>query len=99
MERSDVSTVVVVGALVGLLFIALGYGQMVWMARQNRLRAHNPEPGSPVISAVFWCCLGLAGASLLYSFVNRPLPEREGLLTAEGLFSVKPRAGLSATYV
>ncbi len=100
VEISDVSGVVVIGALVGLLFVALGYGQMVWLSRQRReLGPESAGPRSPVLGMLLVICLALSAISLAYAVGTRTLSEREALLSGEDLFSVKPRAGLAASYV
>jgi len=96
MEAPDLTGVVVVGALVGLLFVALGYGQMVWLARQRR--AQSDPPRTPLLTALLWISASLAAASAAHALVSRTLPEREALLSGEDLFSVRPRPGLLASY-
>ena len=96
----DLTTFIVIGALVGLLFVAVGYGQMVWFSRQAKSReeASKGRRRSPLLTLLAWTSATLAVVCLVRASSSRTLPEREAVLTGEELFSVRPRVGLQATY-
>ncbi len=99
MEAPDLTTVIVVSALVGLFSVALGYAQMVWLARQKEARAGSPtQQSSPLLKLLMWTCAVLATVCFLRAVTTRTLPGRQGFLVGEDLFSVRPRPGLVAKY-
>jgi hypothetical protein len=99
MGNPDVTTAIVVGAVVGLLFVALGHAQMVWLARQKRARdAGAAQRSSPLRTLLSWTAALLAALCFLRAATSRALPERPGRLVGEDLFSVRPRPGLAATH-
>jgi hypothetical protein len=99
MANLDLTTVIVVGALVGLFFVALGYAQMVWLARRREAREPGPlQVSSPLSTWSFWLLVLFAGVLLLRSITSSALPERPAFLVGEDLFSVRPRPGLVAKF-
>lgn len=101
MDPRDLTAVLIIGALAGLTLFAASYASMVWLARRRRvhaLEAAEARP-SPVLTALLWTCVTVAVACLARAVPAQLLLEREGLLSGEDLFAIKPRAGLVATYV
>jgi hypothetical protein len=98
MGSLDFSVVIVLGALVGLLFVAIGYGQLVWLQRQAKSRAPGDESSSPLLSTLFWLSIVAAAICLLKATTSRGLPEQDAVLAGEELFSVANRPGLLAQY-
>jgi hypothetical protein len=98
MGNPDVITAIVVGAIVGLLFVALGHAQMVWLARRRRARGPDSERSSPLRTLLFWSSASVAAACLVHGASTRTLPARRGFLVGEDLFSVRPRPGLIAKH-
>lgn len=99
MGRTDLTTAIVVGAVVGLIFVALGHAQMVWLARQRRApelgRRERPSPARTLLS---WAAALVAALCLLRAATSRGLPDRPGLLVAEDLFTVRARPGLVGAF-
>ncbi len=99
MASLDLTTVIVVGALVGLFFVALGYAQMVWLARQKQASdAEAGQHGSPLQRLLLWSLAGLSALCLLRAAASTSLRDRSAFLVGEDLFSVPPRAGLVAKF-
>jgi hypothetical protein len=98
MGSLDFSVVVVLGAFAGLLFVAIGYGQLVWLQRQSKSRALGEDTRSPLISTLFWICIVASAICLLRAVTSRGLPEQDAMLAGEDLFAVAVRPGLVARY-
>jgi len=102
MGSPDFSTMLVLGALVGLLFVAIGYGQLVWLQRQARGKKEGGkeegERSSPLLTGLFWISLVVSAICFLQAVTSRVLPEQDAQLYGEDLFAVGPRPGLVATY-
>ncbi|MBS2024621.1 MAG: hypothetical protein JST92_19640 [Deltaproteobacteria bacterium] len=95
MGTPDFSTILILGALVGLLFVAIGYGQLVWLQRQAKGPSGAAVSGASIL---FWLILIASGVCLARAVTSRTFPEQEATLTGEDLFAVQPRVGLNATY-
>jgi hypothetical protein len=95
----DLTTAIVVGAVVGLFFVALGHAQLVWLARRKRTRDAGPrEGGSPARTLLTWAAALLAALAFLRAATTRALPERPAFLVGEDLVSVRARPGLVAAH-
>ncbi len=99
MAMPDLTTVIVVGAMVGLLCVAFGYAHLVWLTRHHQAReAGEARRSSPLRTWLLWVLLVLTAACLLRSVASSRLSERSGFLVGEDLVSVRPRPGLVARF-
>jgi hypothetical protein len=99
MGNPDLTTAIVVGAVVGIFFVALGHAQMVWLARQKRARdPAAPGRSSPLRTLLSWTAALVAALCFLRAATSRALPDRPALLVGEDLLSVRARPGLIARH-
>jgi len=99
MATHDLTTVIVVGALVGLLFVAIGYAQVVWFTRQRPLRGARADAGRARLrTGARWCFTCLAALCLVRAWASRDLADHRAFLVGLDLFAVRPRAGYIAKY-
>lgn len=94
----DLTTAIVVGAVVGLFFVALGHAQLVWLARRTRGPAPTPA-GTRLATLVGWSAILAAALAVLHAVTTRGLPDRPALLAGEGLLVVHAKPGLVAAHL
>lgn len=99
MPTPDMATVLVVGAMAGLLFFALGYAQLVWFTRHQKMAEAARETRATRLRRwALRALLPLTAICFLRAVTATSLTERSAILQGEELASVRPRPGLAAHF-
>jgi len=71
MTPPDLVTFVVIGAVVGLLSVAVGHAYLVWLGRQQSARAQAPARKVPALfGRLLWPSAAVSGVLLLRSLLT-----------------------------